>query len=253
MAVTVTGAGAGANGTGAIAPGYPSVTAGDLLLLHAVVASATATVTGAPSGFTLLSGPDNNTGDTLRQWLYGKIASGSESGTESITISGTNVRLGRIYGFTGQVTSSVAAAVEDITSGGQASGTITMPQVDTTGPNELAVALIAADGTADPGDATGETGGDWTEAVASYQMPATAWVQLQTAAMPSAGTISGGSFAGGNSVFIRYGLAVIAAAVSTQAVRPDADTTTTGWTSTPLFSKINESSPDGTVITATAA
>lgn len=38
-----------------------------------------------------------------------------------------------------------------------------------------------------------------------------------------------------------------------QKVRPDADTTTTGWTSTPLFSKINEASPDGTVITATAA
>lgn len=44
-----------------------------------------------------------------------------------------------------------------------------------------------------------------------------------------------------------------AVTVATQAVRPDADTTTTGWTSTPLFSKINESSPDGTVITATAA
>lgn len=41
--------------------------------------------------------------------------------------------------------------------------------------------------------------------------------------------------------------------VATQTLRPDADTTTTGWTSTPLFSKINESSPDGTVITATAS
>lgn len=38
-----------------------------------------------------------------------------------------------------------------------------------------------------------------------------------------------------------------------QAIRPDADTTTTGWTSTPLFSKINEASADGTVITATAS
>lgn len=38
-----------------------------------------------------------------------------------------------------------------------------------------------------------------------------------------------------------------------QWVRPDADTTTTGWTSTPLWSKIEESSPDGTVITATAS
>lgn len=38
-----------------------------------------------------------------------------------------------------------------------------------------------------------------------------------------------------------------------QTLRPVADVATTGWTTTPLFSKINESSPDGTVITATAS
>jgi hypothetical protein len=39
------------------------------------------------------------------------------------------------------------------------------------------------------------------------------------------------------------------------AVSPDADTTTTGWTSTPLWSRIDEdpASPDGTVISATAS
>jgi hypothetical protein len=37
-----------------------------------------------------------------------------------------------------------------------------------------------------------------------------------------------------------------------QQFRPDADTTTTGWTATPLFSKINDES-DATVITATAS
>lgn len=38
-------------------------------------------------------------------------------------------------------------------------------------------------------------------------------------------------------------------------VYPDADTTTTGWTSTPLWSKVDEdpASPDGTTITATSA
>jgi hypothetical protein len=35
--------------------------------------------------------------------------------------------------------------------------------------------------------------------------------------------------------------------------RPDADVTTTGWSSTPLWSKIEEESADGTVITATAS
>jgi hypothetical protein len=38
-----------------------------------------------------------------------------------------------------------------------------------------------------------------------------------------------------------------------QTLRPDADTTTTGWTTTPLWSKIEETSADGTVITATAS
>jgi hypothetical protein len=37
-----------------------------------------------------------------------------------------------------------------------------------------------------------------------------------------------------------------------QTFRPDADTVTTGWTATPLWSKIEEETADGTVITATA-
>jgi hypothetical protein len=42
------------------------------------------------------------------------------------------------------------------------------------------------------------------------------------------------------------------AAAVTQAFLPDADITTTGWTSTPLWSKLNDSS-DATVVTATLA
>jgi hypothetical protein len=38
-----------------------------------------------------------------------------------------------------------------------------------------------------------------------------------------------------------------------QKLRPDADTTTTGWTSTPLWSKIEEEAADGTVITGVAS
>jgi hypothetical protein len=40
--------------------------------------------------------------------------------------------------------------------------------------------------------------------------------------------------------------------ITYQYARPDADTTTTGWTTTPLFSKINDQS-NATVITATAS
>jgi hypothetical protein len=50
------------------------------------------------------------------------------------------------------------------------------------------------------------------------------------------------------SAFVAY-----KAAAGVQQVRPDADVTTTGWTTTPLWSKIEETSADGTVITATAS
>jgi hypothetical protein len=48
-------------------------------------------------------------------------------------------------------------------------------------------------------------------------------------------------------------LYVVYSGAVTQKLRPDADVTTTGWTSTPLWSKIEETSADGTVITATAS
>jgi hypothetical protein len=38
-----------------------------------------------------------------------------------------------------------------------------------------------------------------------------------------------------------------------QTLRPDADTADGGWTTTPLWSKVDEASADGTVITATAS
>ena len=38
-----------------------------------------------------------------------------------------------------------------------------------------------------------------------------------------------------------------------QQIRPDADTVTTGWTTTPLWSKVDEAVAGGDVITATAA
>jgi hypothetical protein len=50
------------------------------------------------------------------------------------------------------------------------------------------------------------------------------------------------------SAFVAY-----KAAAATQQIRPDADIVTTGWSTAPLFSKVNESSPGGTVITATAS
>jgi hypothetical protein len=54
-------------------------------------------------------------------------------------------------------------------------------------------------------------------------------------------------------VSAHYDAGINGIAVPTVNIYPDADTTTTGWTTTPLWSKIDEISADGTVITATAS
>lgn len=48
-------------------------------------------------------------------------------------------------------------------------------------------------------------------------------------------------------------VAVVAAAAITQKLRPDADLATTGWNTAPLWSKIEEETADGTVITGVAS
>jgi hypothetical protein len=62
-----------------------------------------------------------------------------------------------------------------------------------------------------------------------------------------------GTIANGTSVAHAGAGAIFSPAPTLTTARPDADTTTTGWTSTPLWNKIEESSPDGTIVTATAS
>lgn len=57
----------------------------------------------------------------------------------------------------------------------------------------------------------------------------------------------------GSSGYTGAAVAYLSATGPPQTLRPDADVTTTGWTTTPLWSKIEETSADGTVITATAS
>jgi len=68
-----------------------------------------------------------------------------------------------------------------------------------------------------------------------------------TATLYYAGTSSGAS---GDSYLT---LPVMVVESGQQGIYPDADTATTGWSSTPLWSKVDEASPDGTVISATAS
>src|SRR3990172_2502157 len=187
-------AGAGVSATTSpVAVPYPTgITAGNLLILQVSVRNLTSVPTD-PSGWTLLYGPDTS-GTSVRQWIYGKIADGTESGDLSLAHDASIVVAARIYLFRSVLGTSY-------TEGGSTtniSGSIVYDAgVTTSGANRLAVNFVAiSDNNTGITAFVGETGGDWTEAVAEYSFATglDGTLQLQTAAMVSSGTIDGGSY-----------------------------------------------------------
>ncbi|MEM2129705.1 MAG: M14-type cytosolic carboxypeptidase, partial [Candidatus Bathyarchaeia archaeon] len=186
------GAGAGIAGTGStLQPSYPSgLQTGDLILLQVTVRDTTNIPT-TPTGFTLLYGP-NSTG-TGRQWIYYKISDGTETGTITITIAGSAVKVARMYAFRNTATTDFAESAA-FTSG--LGTTISAPSsVTTSGNNQLVVAFVFVTYNNAVSSFTGETGGDWQETIPEYTTTSGSrgCIQLQTAMMFSAGTITGGS------------------------------------------------------------
>jgi hypothetical protein len=180
---------------------YPAtVTAGDFLVMFLYVDHALSVTT--PAGWTLqFSDSTSAVGGTGQIYTYTKVAVGTEGGgTFSIThaSSGTTGRFGQIVsfgGFTG------APAIEaGVFTTGASSPTAALPTVTSTGVDRLDIAQIFTFGTATviSTSATGETGGDWVfaQATSATSGGSTAFC-TQTANMPAAGTISGGTVAQG--------------------------------------------------------
>jgi hypothetical protein len=194
--VTFQAAGTGSGTTGNPTPSYPSgLQANDLILLQVTVRD-TANAPTPPAGFTSLYGPDST--GTGRQWIYYRFANGSESGTITVSIGGSSCKIARMYSFRNVALSSFT---EGGGFGNGSSSTINAQSVVTTGSNRLAVSFVFVNDDNSVDSFTGETGGDWTEAVTEYRTTAGSdgCVQLQTATMASAGTISGGSYSMGAS------------------------------------------------------
>jgi hypothetical protein len=203
------GAGAGTETSGAalnlVCPA--TVDANDILIAH-VSHTGTGTAPTDPADWTLLSGPHNIGQPTAvgRSWVYGKLAIGDEDGdTISFgTAGGTQGRWGRIYSFSGWVSGTITDVVpaESFTNVEGETSTISMPSVTTTVDGALAVALCAIDDNNAQASATGESGGNWAEAVAEFTDSGLGAqgvsCGIQTAAMAMAGTISGGTFAQGS-------------------------------------------------------
>jgi hypothetical protein len=91
------------------------------------------------------------------------------------------------------VSNDSGAAVESVATTSGALQPVNMPSVAAGGNFRLAVCFISCDDDNDIDPSTGETGGDWTEAVAEYFGGVNTMINLQTAALASGGTISGGS------------------------------------------------------------
>jgi len=180
-----------------LAPACPAVVdAGDILIAH-VYWEGTSAAPVEPSGWTTLGGPYVIESTVARQWLFGRIADGSEDGatvTFSTTPANTDGRGARIYSFSGYVSGTIQEVVRDITHTSHATDP-QMPTVTTTEAGALAVALIGQNDNNTHNSATGETGGDWTlwVTLAANLTPGFA-ITIQTAT-PTAdpGTITGGT------------------------------------------------------------
>jgi VCBS repeat-containing protein len=174
-------------------PAYPaSLQPNDLILLQVTVRD---TINAPPptfDGFTLLYGPDP-AGSSGRQWIYYKFSTGTESGTLTVTIGGSDYKFARMYAFRNVALSSFAEGAGYISNAW--SNTISAPQVDTTGTKRLAVSFVFVTEDRIMDSFTGETDGDWTEATPEYRSsPWPGCIQLQTAEMATGGTISGGTY-----------------------------------------------------------
>jgi len=134
-----------------------------------------------------------------RMWVFGRIADGSEDGA-AVAFGNpavTTQRAARIYSFSGYVGATIKDNVRNFAFLSHATDP-QMPTVQTTKAGSLAVALVGQNDNNTAGDATGESGGNWVEAVAEFTANLTPglMLQIQTCTPTSdPGTVSGGSVA----------------------------------------------------------
>lgn len=209
------GAGSGAERltTGTTTASKTGCTAGNLILMHLYVNGTSGDWTGWSNSVNLenLAGVDNNTtnidGTVDFQLNCARvIANGTVSSDFGPGASGEAVAA-RLYEFSGCATGTTFATVfeSNTDSSGTATTAITDADCTTTAANQLALNFVGLKSAQAIGPFTGETGGDWVEAVAEY-VATTLTLQLQIANLVSAGTISGGSVTvGSNTTFYNNG------------------------------------------------
>jgi hypothetical protein len=172
---------------------------GDLLIIHLYHRGNTTTVnlTSVPDGWDLVFGEDAAT-TTFTTWTLARIADGSaldHPAFETTDLDNGLLRIARMYTFRGTM-QTVAAAIEAGVLATATSTSVSAPDVTTLGPDRLAVALVQIADDLAQTEFTGETGGDWVEPVEEFTTTdgADGSMGIQIADMPTAGTITGGTF-----------------------------------------------------------
>jgi hypothetical protein len=197
------GAGVSSETTGvSLSPACPAVVdANDILICH-VFWEGVVDAPSTPAGWSLLDGPRVIETTIARHWVFGKLAAGTEDGaavTFATTPVSVNQRAARIYSFSGYSAGTLADVVPAASFSATSHATDpAMPTVTTTVAGALAVALVAQNDNNAFASPTGETGGDWVEAVAEYTAALTPGMSLGLeTCTPTAnpGTVTGGTMA----------------------------------------------------------
>lgn len=205
MAITYKSQGAGVSTeTTAVStsPACPAVVdANDILIAHIYV-EGTALAPSTPSGWTLLDGPRVIESTIARMWVYGKLAAGTEDGAAVTFITtpvSVDMRAARIYSFSGYSSGTITDVVPALSFAFLSHATDPqMPTVTTTVAGALAVALVGQNDNNAFVSPTGETGGDWVEAVAEYTVALTPGLSLgieTCTPTTDPGVVTGGSIA----------------------------------------------------------
>jgi hypothetical protein len=165
---------------------------------------------------TLIGHFDVGSAVAAKQHLWIGRSSADQDGSISVTSSSGDDCYAVIYTFTGvNAGTTLADVIENGTAGTAVNGAGTGTTVSDTGVATLGRDRLACNfgGINDDNAAvafTGETGGDWTVAADAGSFTGTdGEVWLQTAAMPSAGTIDGGTFTMASDAWGGVGFALV--------------------------------------------
>lgn len=192
------GAGAATASIASLAVAFPaSLVRNDYIILHVTVRNTTTTVTTPTLGGTwsvIQTAIGAGSTTTGRHWIFGKKSEGNETGNLTVEF-GTDAavcKTARMYYF--RNVDVVTPYEGGVTSKGTGT-TVSATSLTTSGTDRLGLHFLYVTDDNAVASFTGESGGDWTEAVAEYTttLGSDTCVQLQTAGLAAATTISGGT------------------------------------------------------------